>query len=102
MGEAQDYHGNPLAAGDRVRGWVDGVQYTATMQRIEGCRPGEAQPVIVVKDDGTLHETWADALEGLGGSWLEREAWADYQWRKAHPWQARLRRLRQRMRAWAS
>lgn len=25
---------------------------------------------------------------------LEREAWADYQWRKAHPWRARIRGLR--------
>jgi hypothetical protein len=25
---------------------------------------------------------------------LEREAWAEYQWRNAHPWRARMRRLR--------
>lgn len=28
----------------------------------------------------------------------EREAWADYQWRKAHPWRARMRGLLRRRR----
>lgn len=60
-----DYHGNSLAAGDRVEGWLERVRYTATVKEVKPHHPGcgDHRHVVVIRDDDhTEVRTFSDAV----------------------------------------
>lgn len=64
MAGVRDYNGQPLAAGDPVTGWYDGIPYTGTVTAIahayQGCR---YRKITVHRDDtGADHETFSDSV----------------------------------------
>lgn len=66
----RDYHGKPLAPGDAVRAWWDGVPYEAVVQEFVQCAPQYDHEVhhwhlVLACGDGTLMISTSDAVEVL-------------------------------------